>query len=80
MQAILALTGPLLLSADRSPTLSVELGRRLREVANASDDAEPAHIVAAHDTDRAQEAAVRSLFDREFRRLEFAMAVRYAPV
>ena len=80
VQAILALTGPLLLSADRSPTLSLEFGRRLREVANASEDAEPARTVAAHETDRAQEAAVRALLDRDLRRLELGMATRYAPV
>lgn len=80
VHAILALTGPLLLSADRSPNLSAEFSRRLREVANTSDDAEPAQTVAAHETDRAQMAAVRTLLDQDFRRLELALEERDAPI
>jgi multidrug resistance protein MdtO len=81
VRAILALTGPLLLSADRLPTLSAEFGRRLREVANASDDADPAQTVAVRETDPAQVAAVRTLLDRDFRRLELGMAAdHHAPV
>ena len=85
MRAILALTGPLLLSADRSPAVSVEFNRRLRDAARAPGDAEPAQSDAPGDavasaTDRAQAEAVRTLLDQDCRRLEQAMAECHAPV
>jgi hypothetical protein len=46
VHAILALIGPLLLSVDRSPAVSVEFSRRLREATGAAVDAEPAQMVA----------------------------------
>jgi len=84
VRAILALTGPLLLSANRSPIVSAEFGHRLREVANAPDGSEPQQTVAAGDPpageqDHAQANAMRALLDRDFLRLELAMAERYAP-
>ena len=82
VRAILALTGPLLLSADRTPALSTEFGRRLRAVAPAPDDAEPPPTDTGrrHDKrpDRAEADAVRGLLDRNFQRLELAMAERHA--
>ena len=56
MRAILALTGPLLLSADRSPAVSAEFGRRLRAAANAPGDAGPAQTDAAGEPRRRREA------------------------
>jgi multidrug resistance protein MdtO len=84
MRAILALTGPLLLSADRSPAVSVEFSRRLRDAAGAPGDAEPAQTDAPCDAtvpamDGAQAEAVRTLLDQDCRRLETAMAECHAP-
>jgi multidrug resistance protein MdtO len=85
VRAILALTGPLLLSVNRSPAVSVEFSRRLREVANAPADAEPAQTLAARgatltEADRAQADAVRTVLDRDCRQLELGMEDRDAPV
>jgi multidrug resistance protein MdtO len=85
VRTILSLTGPLLLSADRSPAVSFEFSRRLRAAANAPGSAEPAPAIAAFVsaaavTDRAQADAVRTVLDRDCRQLELAMADRYAPV
>jgi multidrug resistance protein MdtO len=85
VRAILALIGPLLLSAGRSPAVSVEFSRRLREVANAPDHAEPRQTdaaggPAAPEPNRAQAAAMRTLLNRDFRPLELAMGERDAPV
>jgi multidrug resistance protein MdtO len=80
VRAILTLTGPLLLSADRSSSVSVEFGRRLRELANTPDGAEPVRTVAAGGSaDLAQADAVRTLLGSDFHRLELAMAERYVP-
>lgn len=80
VRAVLALTGPLLLSADRSPAVSVELSRRLRAVANAPDRAEAALTIAAEGSaDLAQAEAVCTLLGPDLRRLELAMADHYAP-
>jgi multidrug resistance protein MdtO len=80
VRAILTLTGPLLLSADRSSAVSVEFSRRLREVANTPDGAEPARADAAGGSaDTAQAAAVRTLLSSDFHLLELAMAERYVP-
>jgi multidrug resistance protein MdtO len=101
VRAILALTGPLLLSADRLPEVSMEFGRRLRAAAPATSSARPwatattdqalapdvdepprraAETEAAAAADRAEANAVRGLLDRDYRRLELAMAERHAPV
>jgi multidrug resistance protein MdtO len=85
VRAILALTGPLLLSADRLPAVSMEFGRRLRLVAHAPDDAEPpaeetAGGPATPEADHAQAEAVRSLLEPDYRRLRHAMAERHARV
>jgi hypothetical protein len=78
--AILTLTGPLLLSADRWSAVSVEFSRRLRELAHTPDGAEPTRTVAAGGSaDPAQAAAVRTLLGPDFHRLELAMAERYVP-
>jgi multidrug resistance protein MdtO len=80
MRAILTLTGPLLLSADRWSAASVEFSRRLRELAHTPDGAEPVSTVAAGGSaDPAQAAAVRTLLGSDFHRLELAMAERYVP-
>ena len=84
VRAILALTGPLLLSANRTPAVSAEFGHRLRAAANAPDDRAPQQTDAASEppvpgADRARADAMRTLLDRDFSRLELAMAGRYAP-
>ena len=84
VRAILALTGPLLLSADRTPVMSTEFGRRLRAVAPVPDDPEPPSTDTGGNTaqvaDRAEADAVRALLDRNYDRLELAVAKRHAPV
>jgi multidrug resistance protein MdtO len=80
VRAILTLTGPLLLSADRLSAVSVEFSRRLQGLAHTPDGAEPARTVAAGGSvDPAQAAAVRTLLGPDFHRLELAMAERYVP-